>query len=319
MTKSSPTARILLVGADQDMLSLLAELLKEEGLHILSEIPPAGFTDVIDDAGAEIVLIDEVDEDDAYATIAEALEEMDPLDRPRVVILSDDVRGERISKVLDDGVDDYLSKPFDPLELGARLRRLSRSHDSNLVLTGHLEYLGLSDLLMTLHQNKKTGQLRAYVPDGRYRYDFHKGEIVRVQGPRGLKGQKAFFRAMREPTGTFDFAPMNISSRSAAFDNLANTILLAVQEADEFPLTRQKLPEDPVAVRLTENADDVKLEKKTVLQPLMEGLIQSTTIDILIHACPKTDLAAAKELESLISKGVLEVAQGADLPVLDAG
>jgi hypothetical protein len=43
----------------------------------------------------------------------------------------------------------------------------------------------------------------------------------------------------------------------------------------------------------------------------LEGLIKSTTIDILIHACPKTDLAAARELRELMEDDVLVALEGA--------
>ena len=160
---------------------------------------------------------------------------------------------------------------------------------------------------MNLHQNARTGKLFVDVDQGTYIYSFHRGELVKTAGPNGLEGKKAFYRAMRELGGVFRFVVLDKvrGKRDEEFQNLANIILHAVQEADEFPLSRNNLPPDPIAVSLSEKADDEALPDSTAVQPLLEGLIQSTTIDILIHACPKTDLEAAKELEELMSKNVL--------------
>ena len=209
-------------------------------------------------------------------------------------------------------------KPFDPSELVARIRKALRTHatseangggggDEQIGFQGDMTYMNLPDLLMNLHQNGQTGILYLTVPDGEYAFSFSRGDLVNTRGPRGLKNRKAFYRAIREIGGSFKYVVHSEvdGRRSSAFENLANAILQAVQEADEYPLTRRKLPTDPVPVSLTAKVEETQLPENTAIQPLLEGLIKSTTIDILIHACPKTDLEAAKELEELMMAEVL--------------
>lgn len=340
---------LLLIGAEPEMLELLDEVLSEAGFDVTAVHDAGEIEANLSDTRFDVVVCDEYGDDLDGRMIFDALLESAQASRPGFVLLSDTPDGDRIASCLTRDMEEYVVKPFDVQELVARIWRVVRSVGrlrearaaafaakealaaaeslaaappaepsepsegaERVGFSGDLEFMTLPDLLMNLHQNGQTGALYVVVGDGDYIFYFQRGELIRTTGPRGLKSRKAFFRAMREHGGVFRFVALDQVNerRSSGFDNLANVILQAVQEADEYPLTRNKLPSDPAAVAPTTKVDDADLPENSVIQPLIEGLVTATTIDILIHACPKTDLEAARELEELMMAGVLAQVEG---------
>lgn len=293
---------------------MVVDLLMECGFEAEPGDP---FADDEEPPAVDIVVVDELDGVLVVADIFTKLDEHS--DRPAIVVLGDDLHGERIAECIEMGVDEFLPKPFDPDELIARMhradrfRRLERAVGPRMEgkhpigFEGDLTYLNLSDILLNLHQNAQTGKLILDDAEGTYAFNVSKGGLVKVVGPQGLEGRKAFYRALRKANGTFRFVVRDRVSKSKrySFDNVANSILSAVQEADEFPLTRNKLPADPRPIKLSDVADDRTWADDSVVRPLLEGLISSTTVDILIHASKLTDLEAAREILELYEEGVL--------------
>ena len=338
---SESLTQLLLIGSEPEMMELLEEILSDSGFEVRAESDTTKIEDLLADPTFDLVLCDEMTGELDGLMIFDALVGSALNRRPSFILLSDDPDGERIARCLERDMEEYIVKPFDIFELVARIKRVTRmaeqlaspfldAHsieipvgdmaaalDSDVLdeglsgeqvgFAGDLEYLNLPDLLMNLHQNGRTGTLHVDVDDGEYIFYFNRGELLRTDGPRGLRNRKAFYRAMREEAGKFRYVVLDEvdGKRSSAFENVANAILQAVQEADEYPLTRRKLPSDPVSVALTPKVEETTLPENSAIQPLLEGLLQSTTIDILIHACPKTDLEAAKELEELMMAEVL--------------
>jgi len=275
----------------------------------------------MDGHALEVVVCDEVEGDYGGEQIYKDFQTSPHSRSAAFVLLADNAAGERMKRCLNAGMSEVVSKPFEVEELEARilkairqqrLRNQAHALDAGTETVGFrgvLEFLSLPDLLMNLHQNTRTGKLYLTVGDGDYIFSFRRGELLQITGPRGLKGRKALFRALRELSGDFRYVvadvPKKKSKSASDFSSLANIVLQAVQEADEFPLYRNKLPGDPVAVALSDAADDKQWDETTAIQPLLEGLLKSTTIDILIHACPKTDLQAAQELQELMDSDVV--------------
>ena len=327
MANSESGTRLLLIGPEVEMLELLDEILSDEGFDVETATDMSAIEEHLSDPTFDVVICDEVSSELDGLLVFDALAESAQDPAPSFILLGDSADANRIALCLERSMDEYITKPFDVIEMVARIQKVVRirtsvlaggvglgaddgdddSDDTIVGISGNLDYMNLPDILMNLHQNGQTGQLVVTVEEGDYKFGFNTGELVKVGGPRGLKARKAFYRAMRETGGTFEFHVKDKVSgrRTNAFENLANAILQAVQEADEFPLTRRSLPPDPVAVSLTPKVEETPVPENSAIQPLLEGLIKSTTIDILIHACPKTDLEAAKELEELMMAEVL--------------
>lgn len=323
--------QLLLMGPDPDMLELLTEVLGDGGFSVATVSSLNELHGTLMGVDSCVVVCDEFAQQLDGLAIWHELRERVGAATPGFLILTDNISGERVRYCLDAGVHEVMFKPFDVEELEARCRKVFRvlaleqrppaefqappapaDDKPRAGFEGDLEYLGLPDLLMNLHQNSRTGELTVTVRDGDYVFAFKRGELVRVDGPRGLKHRKALFRSMRESGGSFRFVPSDdVKASRHSYEGMANVVLQAVQEADEYPLYRDRLPADPVPVTLTSKVESIQIADSSAIQPLLEGLIKSTTIDILIHACPKTDLAAAKELRELMEQDVLVVADGA--------
>lgn len=321
------------MGPDPDMLELLTEILGESGLAVSTVSSADELRLALAGAGTFVVLCDELAQKLDSLAIWKGVQQQDEFESPGFLVLTDNVSGERVSEYLDSGMHEVMFKPFDVAELEARIRKVFRVLELEAMpelvaveepepepepvklpegFGGDLDYLGLPDLLMNLHQNTRTGELTISVRDGDYVFAFKRGEISRVDGPGGLKHRKALFRAIRETSGRFNFQPRDeVRTSRETYENMANLVLMAVQEADEYPLYRDRLPGDPVPVTLTSKAESVRLPENSAIQPLIEGLIKSTTIDILVHACPKTDLAAVRELRELMEADVIVAVEGA--------
>ncbi|MEZ4461863.1 MAG: DUF4388 domain-containing protein [bacterium] len=330
MESNSPK-QLMLIGPDPDMIELLKDILGDQGYSVsvvdsIDELQGALLS--VDDA---VVLCDELSSQFDGLRLWNDLRDRVGGATPGFMLLTDNGSGERIRDCLEAGMHEVMYKPFDLDELDGRLAKVfrvlaleRRPVESVAVVdedpappravgfSGELEYLGLPDLMMNLHQNARTGELVVTVADGDYIFSFRRGELTRVDGPRGLKHRKALFRAMRESLGRFSFNPLEqVRTSRQTYENMANLVLMAVQEADEYPLYRDRLSADPVPVTLSTKADSISVAEHSAIQPLLEGLIKSTTIDILIHACPNTDLAAAKELRELMEQDVLVTSDAA--------
>lgn len=318
--------QLLLMGPDPDMLELLTEILGESGLAVSTVSNADELHLALVDGEPCIVMCDELAQKLDSLAIWKGLQQRVDRQPPGFLVLTDNVSGDRVSEYLDSGMHEVMFKPFDVAELEARIRKVFRVLELEATpaveipavvkppegFGGDLDYLGLPDLLMNLHQNTRTGELTISVRDGDYVFAFKRGEISRVDGPRGLKHRKALFRAMRETSGRFNFQPCDeVRTSRQTYENMANLVLMAVQEADEYPLYRDRLPGDPIPVTLTAKVESVPLSENSAIQPLVEGLIKSTTIDILVHACPKTDLAAVRELRELMEADVIVAVEGA--------
>lgn len=300
------------------MLGLLEEVLREVGFDLVVLDVLESIAHRVEEYEEPVIVCDEVvGQSDGEAIFREVRSASNGRNAG-FLLLGEDADGARIKRCLDAGIDEFVLKPFDVDELVARIHKVMRlqelraqahamtSGEERIGFRGELEFLGLPDLLMNLAQNTRTGKLYVSVEDGDYTFSFKRGELTAVAGPRGLKSRKALFRAMRVSNGHFRFAVTDdVPNSRGKFENLPNMILQAVQEADEFPLYRDKLPPDPTPVALTKEVEEIQLEAGNAIQPLLEGLIKSTTIDILIHACPRTDLTAARELQELMEKDVL--------------
>ncbi len=321
---------LLLIGRDPDMLTLLREVLIESGFFVVARLLD-GFLinlETSEDRPSLILYDEAIPEVDAERVFY--LLQDSPIWREiPLLILSDHFDGARVARCLDRGVAEFITKPFDVDELGARVRKILRDviEDELLIeeasaqavtslegFAGDLSYMNLSDLLINLHQNMRSGSLLVNMEEGDYHFYLAEGQLLGMDGPNEMRGTKALFRAIRDFSGQFVFTPraenepLPVEPRD--FGPLPNLILSAVQEADEFPLTRKELPPDPERVKIASDEASKEIFSKDfrILRPLLQSPDRQATIDELIDAYPKTDLETAQEILDLYTQKLLVLA-----------
>ena len=118
---------ILAVDDDQDNLTLLAELLRHEGFRVETAMSGEEAIERLKTITPDLVLLDiNMPGIGGYETLHEIRK------RPKymsVIFVSARAESREVVKGLDAGADDYVCKPFDPVELLARVRAQLRIQD----------------------------------------------------------------------------------------------------------------------------------------------------------------------------------------------
>jgi two-component system response regulator CpxR len=115
--------RILLVDDDTELCELVTEYLEGEGFAVESANDGAAGLERCLAAGPDLVILDVMlPHLGGFAVLAKIRE------RSRVPVVMLTARGEDVDRIvgLEMGADDYLSKPFNPRELAARIRAILR-------------------------------------------------------------------------------------------------------------------------------------------------------------------------------------------------
>lgn len=120
---AGPTSRILLVEDDPDIAEMLAELLQDQGFEALIAGTGAEMDRLMARARVDLVLLDIMLPGEDGLSICRRLRAHSAV--PIILVTS---LGEDIDRIvgLEIGADDYVTKPFNPRELLARVRALLR-------------------------------------------------------------------------------------------------------------------------------------------------------------------------------------------------
>ncbi|MCS7149153.1 MAG: response regulator transcription factor [Caldimicrobium sp.] len=134
--------RILVVDDDPDILTVVSSFLKIEGFHVLEAQDVKSAQEIFQRENPELIILDIMLPDQSGLEWLKDLKAKYPA-IPIILLtakssLSDKVLGFEL------GADDYLSKPFEPLELVARCKALLRK--AKLVETPKKDFLLLGDL-----------------------------------------------------------------------------------------------------------------------------------------------------------------------------
>ena len=130
------------------------------------------------------------------------------------VFLSSDTRAAVKTLAFATGVDDYLGKPCNPRELGARARALvdrqkrqrKEKRERTYALAGTFSAIAFPDLVSIIEMARRTGTLLVTNDDVTGQIVFDDGRIVHaVYG--NLTGNQAFFRFVCASDGHFEFDP----------------------------------------------------------------------------------------------------------------
>ncbi len=318
-------APLLLIGRDPDMLGLLREVLLESAFVVSARLLDGFLRDLERQDFPSLIIYDESQPDlDAERLFHLLQESQRGWRHVPMMLLSDVAHGTRVARCLDRGIAEVVDKPFDVDELAGRIRKILRasmasadpaqvaSDSEQAGFSGDLAYLNLPDLLINLHQNMRSGELCVSMEDGDYSFTFSRGKLAMIAGPHEMKGRKALFRAIRLYYGKFTFTPWPDTQRPSAvtdYGELPNLVLSAVQESDEFPLLREKLPPHPMLITVAGEINELFASGDArILRPLLQNASRESAVDELIASSHKTDLEAVQDLARLFDEGKLVAA-----------
>ncbi|EIC21857.1 response regulator [Thiorhodovibrio frisius] len=118
-------ARVLVVDDDQGLRDLLLDYLKREGFEVAGVEDGEQMFRWLDTESADIIILDLMLPGEDGLSLARRLRQSHSTP---IIMLS--ARGDDVDRIvgLEVGADDYLSKPFNPRELLARIRAVLRRH-----------------------------------------------------------------------------------------------------------------------------------------------------------------------------------------------
>lgn len=128
-------ARILIIDDDRELATMLAEFLDHEGFEVqLAHEAPASPLELATGAPPDLVVLDVMLPGRSGFDLLRELRAREA----RLPILMLTARGDAVDRILglELGADDYLSKPFDPRELAARIRAVLRRAQAPAAGTG---------------------------------------------------------------------------------------------------------------------------------------------------------------------------------------
>jgi two-component system response regulator CpxR len=131
--KEASARTLLLVDDDQALCAMLAEYLGAEGFLMHTAHDGAAGVEALRETGADLVILDITM---PVLNGFDALREIRRFSNVPVLMLT--ARGDELDRIvgLELGADDYLSKPFNPRELAARLRAILRRSLEGATATG---------------------------------------------------------------------------------------------------------------------------------------------------------------------------------------
>ena len=181
VTSSDPPTRVLLVDDDEAITSVLGSFLQRSGFDVVLAADGAeGLRRFDDGGGADVVVLD------VNMPLVDGRQMLRELRgrgtwTPVVMLTQVGEAGER-AMTLDEGADDYLNKPFDPVELVARIRAVLRRAHGGRPLSAQRAELRAGELRVdrTAHRVLVKDQEVVLTPKAVLLLDFlmsHPGEL----------------------------------------------------------------------------------------------------------------------------------------------
>lgn len=212
------------------------------------------------------------------------------------------------------GADDYVVKPFDVEELFVRVERLIARHDGSqgaagqeVLLSGTVEHLAISDLLQILSLNGKDGSVHLREGDNRGRIDFEGGDIVHAECGR-IRGTKALYRMLGWTRAEFRVVPRSGGVAERSVDGpTAGVLMEGLVSLDEWHRLTRELPPPHARLEIAADAKE-RLQGNAVSGAEFEMLSRAkrgATVAQALEESPRPDAELAEALCSLLSRGVL--------------
>lgn len=236
-------SQILIADDDFPVLTLVEHAFVEAGHQVLITTHPREVTELLAKNPIDAVILDVVMPD---LTGWDLLGEIRARPRWRslpVLLLSGLADTEDRVRGLKAGADDYVSKPFDPVELVARVERLIDRRTGGVGLEGNLEDFAPGDVTQNLTQGTKTGCLRITGNSRLVEVHFLRGRIIRAVAG-GLRGIDAILALLGMSSGHFVFETtpeMALESHDTDSDLQVNSIFLQAAWLEDELLRRQAM------------------------------------------------------------------------------
>jgi diguanylate cyclase (GGDEF)-like protein len=125
----------------------LSRLLEAEGHKVICLAESEGAADMIEEAGPDLLLLDVVMPKISGIELLGDLKRREAMATMPVIMVTAKTEAEDLRQALDAGAFDYVRKPFDPVEVLARVRSALRTHDYMERLVYLAERDGLTGLL----------------------------------------------------------------------------------------------------------------------------------------------------------------------------
>ena len=255
----------------------------------------------------DLILLDLVMPDRDGFEVAKALKQQPRTRDIPIIFLTGDSRVERRVEGLEMGAEDYITKPFHPPEVVARVRKALRAAARSRGLSGRLADLSLSSVVQFLELEQKSGTLEILSRERRGAVHFRGGRIVgAVLGPHA--GEGAFYRLLGWTEGFFQFEPGEPQvPPGAAITAGAQALLLeGARRLDELGRLRASLP--PLTTRLVVSPRLTSLLQGRRLAADLEHLLAHfngvrTVAQVLEES--EDDLKTAEVIARLVTKGIL--------------
>ncbi|MEM7049384.1 MAG: response regulator [Acidobacteriota bacterium] len=203
--------RVLIV--DDDPVTVLAARtsLEAAGFDVTTSQDPRQALDLATSDPPDVAVLDVVMPEMSGFELFRALRQAPSTRSLPIVFLS--ARGEAENRIrgLREGAEDFVVKPFDPVELALRVGRVARSPDSEeSALEGNLQDFPCPTVLQRLQEEKKSGLLTLSSAKGHAVFVLDEG-TVRSAALGSLTGTEAVLAALDLETGRFEFETRPVS------------------------------------------------------------------------------------------------------------
>jgi two-component system KDP operon response regulator KdpE len=210
--RGSAGRRVLACDDELKILRALKLVLRPEGFEVLTAASIEEALDVVALSGVDAAIVDLVLPDGSGIDLCRRLREWSSMP---IIVLSAVGQQEEKVRALRAGADDYVTKPFDPQELVARLeavlRRVSPEPEERVVVAAGLEVDLAARVVRRdgeeIHLTRTEFGLLRVLVRSRGRLMTHRDLLVDVWGPEYvddvtvLRGQIANLRRKLEPAG----------------------------------------------------------------------------------------------------------------------
>src|SRR5580658_4824848 len=158
MTLSNPEARVLLVDDDRELCQMLTEYLNAEHFEVKSVHDGSDALALLEVSEFEILILDVM-----LPSVSgfDVLRKLGAAHGTPILMLT--ARGDDVDRIvgLELGADDYLSKPFNPRELVARIRAILRRATSRAARGGPADEISVGQIVLNtgMHQVRVADRL----------------------------------------------------------------------------------------------------------------------------------------------------------------